>query len=90
MVTHSRTGTLRPNPRYAYVATTSMSAVPSSVRASLQDPDWRTVMQLEFDALQANRTWSLVPRPLGVNVISDKWVFKNKLQPDGSLKRRKA
>jgi hypothetical protein len=90
MVTQSRIGTLRPNPRYAYVATTSMPAVPSSVRAALRDPDWRTVMQLEFDTLQANRTWSLVSRPLGMNIISDKWVFKNKLQPDGSLERRKA
>jgi hypothetical protein len=47
-------------------------------------------MQLEFDALQANRTWSLVSRPPGANVISGKWVFKNKLQPNGSLERRKA
>jgi hypothetical protein len=46
-------------------------------------------MQLEFDVLQANWTWSLVSRPTGMNVISGKWVFKNKLHPEGSLKRRK-
>jgi hypothetical protein len=85
MVTRSRTGTLRPNLRYACVATTSVPAVPSSVHAALWDPDWRATMQLEFDALQANRTYSLVLRPPGANVISGKWVFKNKLQPDGSL-----
>jgi hypothetical protein len=58
--------------------------------ATLQDPDWRAVMQLEFDALQANQTWSLMPHPPGVNIISGKWVFKNKLHPDGSLQHHKA
>jgi hypothetical protein len=47
-------------------------------------------MQLEFNALQTNWTWSLVPRPLGANIIFNKWVFKNKLQPDSSLKCCKA
>jgi hypothetical protein len=47
-------------------------------------------MQDEFDALQANGTWTLVPRPPHANVITGKWVFKNKLHPDGSLERRKA
>jgi hypothetical protein len=46
--------------------------VPSSVRTALWDLDYCDVMQLEFNALRANRTWSLVPRPLGANVISGK------------------
>jgi hypothetical protein len=89
MVTRSRTGTLRANQRYACTATTTAPPVPSSVREALWDPDWRAAMQVEFDALQANRTWSLLPRPPGVNVMG-KWVFKNKFLPDGSLQRRKA
>jgi len=47
-------------------------------------------MQEEFDALKRNGTWTLVPRPPRANVISGKWLFKNKLHPDGSLERRKA
>jgi hypothetical protein len=47
-------------------------------------------MQTEFDALQANQTWTLIPRPPHANIITGKWLFKNKLNPDGSLERRKA
>ena len=47
-------------------------------------------MVLEFDALQRNRTWRLVDRPPGANVVSGKWVFRHKLNPDGSLERYKA
>src|SRR3954464_6067075 len=47
-------------------------------------------MKDEFDALQRNRTWTLVPRPPRANIITGKWVFKQKLHPDGSLERYKA
>jgi histone deacetylase 1/2 len=47
-------------------------------------------MQEEFDALQRNRTWELIPRPPYANVITGKWVFKHKLLPDGTLERYKA
>jgi hypothetical protein len=80
-----------PNPKYAHVATTTApSPLPSSVRAALRDPDWKIAMQDEFDALKNNGTWTLVPRPAHANIITGKWLFKNKLQPDGSLERRKA
>src|SRR3954469_1980747 len=44
----------------------------------------------EFDTLQCNRTWQLVPRPPRANVITGKWVFRVKTRPDGSLERYKA
>jgi hypothetical protein len=47
-------------------------------------------MQEEFDALQRNNTWQLVPRPRHANVITLKWVFKHKFHPDGTLDRHKA
>ena len=47
-------------------------------------------MREEFDALQRNRTWQLVPRPPRANVITCKWVFRHKTRPDGSLERYKA
>ena len=40
--------------------------------------------------MQANDTWTLVPRPPGVNLVTDKWVFRHKFKSDGSLDRYKA
>jgi hypothetical protein len=67
-----------------------MSPLPRSVRDALADPNWRSAMQAEYDALMANDTWSLVPRPHGVNLITGKWIFRHKLHADGSLDRYKA
>lgn len=47
-------------------------------------------MQAKFDALIANDTWSLVPWPPGVNMVTGKWIFHHKLHTDGSLDRYKA
>jgi hypothetical protein len=67
-----------------------ISLVPSSVRTALKDPHWLTAMQDEHNALLRNRTWTLVDRPPGARVISAKWVFKHKLNANGSLERYKA
>jgi hypothetical protein len=67
-----------------------MSPLPRSVRDALSDPNWRAAMQTEFDALLANDTWSLVPRPPGVNLVTGKWIYRHKLLADGSLDRYKA
>ncbi|KAF5450323.1 hypothetical protein F2P56_030684 [Juglans regia] len=48
------------------------------------------VMQQEYDALLANATWDLVPRPSNHNVIRTKWVYKVKQKLGGSLDLYKA
>jgi hypothetical protein len=67
-----------------------MSPLPHSVRDALSDPNWRSAMQAEYDALLANDTWSLVPQPPGVNLVTGKWIYRHKLFADGSLDRYKA
>jgi histone deacetylase 1/2 len=91
MVTRAKAGILKPNPKYALVSTApAMSPLPRSIREALKDDNWRQAMQLEFDALQRNKTWTLVPRPPGTQVITGKWVFKHKLHSDGTLECYKA
>ncbi|XP_037474724.1 xaa-Pro dipeptidase-like [Triticum dicoccoides] len=46
--------------------------------------------QVEYRALMENRTWRLVPRPCGTNIVTGKWLFRHKLKSDGSLERYKA
>lgn len=67
-----------------------LSLFPASFQSALADPNWRAAMQSEFDALQANDTWTLVLRPPGVNVVTGKWVYCHKFLSDGSLDRYKA
>ncbi|XP_066323819.1 uncharacterized mitochondrial protein AtMg00810-like [Miscanthus floridulus] len=90
-MTRGRHGIVLPNPKYANLTTTTtLSSPPGSVHAALRDLTWRQAMQEEYDALVSNGTWTLVPRLVGANVITGKWIFKNKLNLDGTLERRKA
>nr|GFA60942.1 hypothetical protein [Tanacetum cinerariifolium] len=68
MVTRSRVGTTRPNPRYASHVST-ISPLPRSYKEAFNDPNWRNAMFDEYNALIKNKTWTSVPRPVeGVDV----------------------
>jgi hypothetical protein len=73
--------------RLTLSATSASTVLPvhSSVCVVLVDPNWHRAMEEEFAALIANNIWDLVPRPVGSNVVTDKWIFKHKLNSDGSL-----
>jgi hypothetical protein len=90
MITRARAGIHKPNPKYALAASGPLSPVPRSVRSALKDVNWYTAMKAEYDALLANQTWTLVPRPPGARIITGKWVFKHKMNPDGTLERYKS
>ena len=51
---------------------------------------WCIAMDEEFQALQQQATWSLVPLPASKNVVGCKWVYKLKHHSDGSIARYKA
>jgi hypothetical protein len=92
MVTRRAAGITKPVDLLQLSAATSpmLSPVPTSVCRALANPHWRCAMEEEYEALLSNRTWDLVPRPPGANVVTDKWIFKHKLKADGSLDRYKA
>lgn len=53
-------------------------------------PELQAAMTLQFDALQQNGTWSLVPHCPHMNVVGCKWLYRIKYQADGSIERYKA
>ncbi|XP_031247697.1 uncharacterized protein LOC116105405 [Pistacia vera] len=46
-------------------------------------------MTAEYEALQHNRTWSLVPYTEDMTLVGNKWGFKVKLNSNGSVQRYK-
>lgn len=47
-------------------------------------------METEIKMIKKNKTWELVDKPKDRKVIGVKWVYKTKLNPDGSIKKYKA
>ena len=66
---------------------------PTSVNDAMSRKDghlWKQAMDSEMKSLLDNQTWELVDLPEGRDTVSCRWIFKSKLNPDGSLERRKA
>ena len=53
-------------------------------------PQWLKAMQSEYDSLLTNKTWDLVPPPIGRKILSGRWVYKLKTGPNGEVLRHKA
>ena len=52
---------------------------------------WIISMQEELNRFQRNDVWDLIPKPENKkNIIGTKWVFKNKLNEQGEVIRKKA
>ncbi|KAH9648420.1 retrovirus-related pol polyprotein from transposon RE1 [Citrus sinensis] len=63
---------------------------PTSVKIALSDQKWSMAMTEEFHALKNNETWTLVPADLATKIVGNKWVFRVKYNPDGSISKYKA
>jgi hypothetical protein len=71
--------------------TTALSLVQEhrSFSQAMHDSKWCDAMRAEIDALEATHTWSLTELPPGKKPIGCKWVYKVKLNPDGSIEHYK-
>uniref|UniRef100_A0A803NKS9 Reverse transcriptase Ty1/copia-type domain-containing protein n=1 Tax=Cannabis sativa TaxID=3483 RepID=A0A803NKS9_CANSA len=63
---------------------------PKSVRSALRDPVWNGSMSTEIRALKAQGTWTLVPYEPHMILIDNKWVYRVKLNADGTLDKCKS
>jgi hypothetical protein len=102
VITRSQTGHLKPKefPGFKLFHVTKhpiltsqaplLLPTPLSFKQAVVQPEWMNAMTTEYNALLSNQTWSLCPRPLGHNVVRNKWVYKIKQKADGSVDRFKA
>ncbi|RZC09022.1 Retrovirus-related Pol polyprotein from transposon RE1 [Glycine soja] len=51
---------------------------------------WVKEMEEEIQMIEKNNTWELVNRPHGKDIIGVKWVYKTKLNPDGTTQKHQA
>ncbi|PNY02796.1 copia protein (gag-int-pol protein), partial [Trifolium pratense] len=91
MRTRSKDGIHKPKQPYiGLVEAHTKDKEPENIREALSRPKWKEAMDIEFNALMSNHTWTLVPYQGQENIIDSKWVFKTKYKADGSIERRKA
>lgn len=80
----------RSNPEMALFA---LDDEPRTIKDAKERNDWskwQQAMDEEIEALEKNKTWVLVDKPDKVRPIKNKWVFKIKLNTDGTVERYKA
>ena len=65
-------------------------AEPVTFPEAIKKEVWLEAMREELKAIERNKTWELASLPNGKIAIKIKWVFKNKLKPDGSIAKHKA
>jgi hypothetical protein len=63
---------------------------PKNFNEANKDDHWVKSMNDELDQIEKNNMWEMVQRLEGKNVISSKWIFKNKLNEQGQVIRNKA
>jgi hypothetical protein len=90
MITRSKSGIFKPNPKYAMFTVKSNYPVPKTVKTALKDPGWTDAMGEEYDSFEETHTWDLVPPDSFITPLGCRWVFKTKLKADGTLDRLKA
>jgi hypothetical protein len=77
------------SPEQTHIALSS-TIEPTCFEEASKDEFWNKAMDEELDQIEKNDTLELILRPKDKNVISTKWVYKNKLNEDGWITRKKS
>lgn len=74
----------------AYICAVTQFAEPTTFKQAKRFDEWIQAMNEELLALESTHTWSICSLPPDKRAIGCKWVYKTKLNADGSLERYKA
>lgn len=72
MLTRSKAGIVKPNPRYALATDVTDIFEPSTIKQALSHSGMLKAMEGELATLEDNNTWGLVPRTPDMNIIGTK------------------
>ena len=89
METRSKSGIFKPKVSYTAQVDSRLTE-PISYTTTSKYPQWCSTMTEDFQALQKQGTWTLVPLTPTKNIVGCKWVYKLKYNSDGTLARYKA
>ncbi|PKU67803.1 Retrovirus-related Pol polyprotein from transposon TNT 1-94 [Dendrobium catenatum] len=89
MLTRFKTGKLKPR-QIISMDTVLVPTDPTCYTQAVKQSHWRRAMSNEFEALQKQGTWKLVPPSPSQHVLGCKWIYKTKLNSDGIISRYKA
>ena len=92
MTTRARVNTFKPKtlPDHFGLLNHVTTPEPYTVAEAITDPHWKSAMVEELSALATNNTWRLVPHTSDMSLVDNRWVFRTKYKPDGSISRFKA
>lgn len=63
---------------------------PASYEEARKNERWIAALKEELFMIEKNKTWILVKRPKNRRVVGVKWVYRTKLNADGSVNKNKA
>ncbi|PKU63244.1 Retrovirus-related Pol polyprotein from transposon TNT 1-94 [Dendrobium catenatum] len=89
MQTRSQAGILKPKPVFDLTHQV-ITPDPTSYKEAVKHEHWRQAMSHEYQALQSQGTWTLVPPTDNQNILGCKWTYRTKYKSDGTLARHKA
>jgi len=76
--------------RKVYETCNFMSLELENYEDASKEEVWIKAMEEEIEMIEKNETWELVDCPKDKEIIGVKWVYKTKLNADGSIQKHKA
>lgn len=75
---------------YALMSKNLNIVEPSNYEEASKSDEWTAAMHEEMESIYRNHTWDLVELPEGKTPIGCKWLYKPKINADGSVEKFKA